>query len=321
MISIIVPVYNGEKTLGHCLSAVFANIREGAAEVIVVDDKSTDSSADIAKRYPCTLIELPENKGSGAARNAGMEKARGDIVLFIDADIVINGNTLGIIKEDFSRNPGPSAVVGILDAECGENFFSQYKNCYMNYTFSRMPSYVDFLFSSILAVRKSEYLCFKSDKFKTDDTELGQRYKLAGKVIFLDKRLTVQHLKKYTLASLLKNEFQIPFCWAKLFVKYMGLSDVLSKKRFAHAPLRQLAGLMMLPCAGISALFGSLYLAGLLEILFISTQAGFLKFLIKKRTPLFVAKALLLIHLDVLFMSAGAVSGFVYYGFLCLAIR
>ena len=84
--SVVIPAYNAEHTLPLTLRALSRqSIPREAYEVIVVDDGSTDSTADIAARYGARVIRQP-NRGPAAARNAGVQAARGHIVLFTDAD-------------------------------------------------------------------------------------------------------------------------------------------------------------------------------------------------------------------------------------------
>ena len=81
-ISIIIPAYNEAKRIGNVLS----KIPDFADEIIVVDDGSKDNTAEVAKKYGANIIRLKENQGKGAAINAGMKEATGDIIVFIDAD-------------------------------------------------------------------------------------------------------------------------------------------------------------------------------------------------------------------------------------------
>jgi len=83
-ISVVVCTYNGACTLGDCLSGLMA-LDYPDYEVIVVDDGSTDATAEIAGRYTCQLIRTP-NHGLSSARNIGIEAATGTIVAFIDDD-------------------------------------------------------------------------------------------------------------------------------------------------------------------------------------------------------------------------------------------
>ncbi|MCU0483222.1 MAG: glycosyltransferase [Chloroflexi bacterium] len=86
-ISVVVPVFNEQATLERLLATLLAS--DLADEVICVDDASTDSSSDILRRFGqrIALLELPDNCGKGGALAAGIRRAHGDIVVFVDADL------------------------------------------------------------------------------------------------------------------------------------------------------------------------------------------------------------------------------------------
>lgn len=106
-ISIIIPAYNAGATLRDALDSVQAQ-NHAPYEVIVVDDGSTDETADIALSYekllPLVLVQQV-NGGLGAARNAGMDKATGDAWAFLDADDVWGANKLGIAVRYMEKFP------------------------------------------------------------------------------------------------------------------------------------------------------------------------------------------------------------------------
>jgi GT2 family glycosyltransferase len=83
-VSVIVCTYNGARTLHDCLRGL-ERLAYPDYEVIVVDDGSTDATADIARHYACRLIRT-ENRGLASARNTGLEAASGEIVAYIDDD-------------------------------------------------------------------------------------------------------------------------------------------------------------------------------------------------------------------------------------------
>jgi len=89
MISVIVPVYNGEIYLGECLDSILAQTYCDI-EVIVVDDGSTDSTVGIVRGYaftdPRVRYFFKENGGLSSARNFGLKNARGELVTFVDSD-------------------------------------------------------------------------------------------------------------------------------------------------------------------------------------------------------------------------------------------
>ncbi len=91
----IIPAYNEEKTIGSVLDAV-KDVPE-IGEIIVVSDGSTDATVREAKRRRVKVIELPENRGKGAAMKAGIDATQADVVLFLDADLV--GLTRGHLRQ------------------------------------------------------------------------------------------------------------------------------------------------------------------------------------------------------------------------------
>ena len=106
-LSIVVPVHNNEATLEKCLASIYASEgADGRFEVIVVDDGSTDNSMGIARRFPCKIVSLGENRGVSVARNAGARVAQWDIVYFIDADIVQKPDTIRRFLQAFDDDAG-----------------------------------------------------------------------------------------------------------------------------------------------------------------------------------------------------------------------
>lgn len=92
LISVIIPVYNKQKYLGRCLDSLVSQTYENL-EIIIVDDGSTDKSADLiqeyAERYKNIYYYYQVNQGAAAARNLGIEKARGSYICFVDSDDII----------------------------------------------------------------------------------------------------------------------------------------------------------------------------------------------------------------------------------------
>lgn len=87
MISVVIPLYNKEKQIAHTLQSVFKQTFQDF-EVVVVDDGSTDSSVAEVEKFSDSRIRLIHQKNAGvaAARNRGIEEAKGDLIAFLDAD-------------------------------------------------------------------------------------------------------------------------------------------------------------------------------------------------------------------------------------------
>ena len=107
-VSVIIPIYNVQEYLLECLESVRANTEGILAEVILVDDGSTDTSATIAQQYarqhPEFKYHRTKNGGSSAARNYGITCAKGKYLFFVDADDVLVENTLPVMLRAARHN-------------------------------------------------------------------------------------------------------------------------------------------------------------------------------------------------------------------------
>ena len=102
MVSVIVPVYNGQRTIERLLvSLLNLDYPTNEYEVIVVDNKSTDYTCEIVEKYPVTLLHEEEVQSSYAARNRGISHARGEIIAFTDADCVADAHWLKRLVADW----------------------------------------------------------------------------------------------------------------------------------------------------------------------------------------------------------------------------
>lgn len=111
-ISFVIPVYNVELYLNKCIKSIYnSELPDTELEIIMVDDGSTDNSVEVAKQicqqYKNTMLLEQENQGSSVARNAGIEKATGDYIWFIDSDDYLDSSLLGRIKNDIIENNFP----------------------------------------------------------------------------------------------------------------------------------------------------------------------------------------------------------------------
>lgn len=85
-VSAIIPVFNESQTIANVLDCVISC--ELIDEIVVINDGSTDNSREVIELYDVQLINLPQNRGKGYALNKGMELAKGDIILFLDSDLL-----------------------------------------------------------------------------------------------------------------------------------------------------------------------------------------------------------------------------------------
>lgn len=117
-VSIVIPTYNEEKTIGEVMDRIkkTMDVVNNNYEIIVVDDCSTDNTAEIAKCRGVKVIEHLENKGVGKARKTGIENAKGDIIVMTDGDGTYPVQDIPKLLEFF---PKYDMVIGARKVEAG----------------------------------------------------------------------------------------------------------------------------------------------------------------------------------------------------------
>lgn len=111
-ISIIVPVFNSEKTLTACIKSLLdLDYPSDSNEIIFIDDGSTDNTSEILKNYPVKVIKT-KNQGPSIARNIGIKEASGNFVAFTDSDCIVKKNWLNALLNGFENDEKTAAVGG-----------------------------------------------------------------------------------------------------------------------------------------------------------------------------------------------------------------
>ena len=134
LISIIVPVYNQEKYLARCLDSILNQTYKNL-EVICIDDKSTDSTADIINQYKIkdSRVVYYRNIGKGvsAARNFGIEKAKGKYIGFVDSDDFIQPQMYEFMMKAIAENDCEMVACGYerVDEENYRHFEYRAREC------------------------------------------------------------------------------------------------------------------------------------------------------------------------------------------------
>jgi hypothetical protein len=120
-ISVVIPAHNAAAFIAEALASVFAQTRP-VDEVIVVDDESTDGTADVAGAHPVRLVRTGRQSGPAGARNRGIEAASGEVVAFLDADDVWEPDHIAVVGGLLERHPA-AAVAFARVATLGERAF------------------------------------------------------------------------------------------------------------------------------------------------------------------------------------------------------
>ena len=125
VLSVIIPAYRCAGMLRQCLNGLtVSDFPRSAWELIVVDDGSGDETAAVAQAFADRVITLPGGpRGPAFARNAGAEHARGAVLVFIDADVVVAPDALRCFATRFQDAPSLAAVFGAYDTTPGDPAF------------------------------------------------------------------------------------------------------------------------------------------------------------------------------------------------------
>ena len=107
VISVIIPAHNEQRFLPGLLDSLREHL-EVDVEIVVVDCGSTDNTADVARRYPCKLIRNDKKQTPSTTRNIGVEAASGQILVFLDADVVVTA-CWGARLTELARSSGVQA--------------------------------------------------------------------------------------------------------------------------------------------------------------------------------------------------------------------
>lgn len=232
-LSIIVPVRNGGAAFVHCLGALKSSEADDF-ELIVVDDGSIDSSASLATshaarliaidRRPQTVDRLPLSAGPAVARNLGARTARGDVLVFIDADVAVHRNTIGLVSRAFAADAELTAAFGSYDDQPADRgFLSQFKNLFHHYVHQQARDEASTFWAGCGAIRRSAFLAVGGfdevtyQRPSIEDIDLGYRLARRGAKIRLFKDWQVTHLKRWTLGGLLRTDiFDRGVPWTRL---------------------------------------------------------------------------------------------------------
>lgn len=206
-VSVIIPAHNAASTIETCLQAVADSVDPGT-EIIVVDDGSADATRPIADRW-ATLVVAQERQGPAAARNAGARASTGDVLVFVDADVVVHRSAIARLVGLLDARQNIVAAFGSYDSKPRvRGRVALYRNLLHAYTHQTGHTEATTFWAGLGAVGRKEFLRadgFDSHRFERasiEDIEFGMRLKAAGGRIVLDPAAQGSHLKEWTLRSM-----------------------------------------------------------------------------------------------------------------------
>ncbi len=223
--SVVIPAYNSEKTIGGCLEAL-RNQSIKPLETIVVDDGSSDNTIQTAVRFGARIL-AQRHAGPAAARNRGARAARGEIVLFTDADCVPDRDWTEEMLGPF-RDRGIAGVQGAYRTR-QESLISRFAQFEIEQRYERLAKRksIDFIGTYSAAYRRDPLLRSSGfdEKFPEasgEDPELSFRLSKAGHRMVFNPRAMVYHSHPDTLGKYLRQKFGRAVWRVLLYRKHPG---------------------------------------------------------------------------------------------------
>jgi glycosyltransferase involved in cell wall biosynthesis len=213
-ISVIVPFHNEQMAISACIEGLLAqSYPANQAEIILVDNNSTDDSARIASRYGRVKLTHESKPGSYAARNRGLSMASGRIVAFTDADCVPGKNWLKKIAQAM-ENRETSIVVGAHEyahQTFSLSAFAAFMDERNRYIFDSEIPALYFGHTNNMAVRKALFDHFGPfiERARGSDAAFVREVvtRNSCSVVVYDSEIKVRHLEISSMADIFKKSF------------------------------------------------------------------------------------------------------------------
>ncbi len=312
-LSIIIPVWNASRTIRLCLDGIMHQTIK-PYEVIVIDDRSTDNSSEIIKRYNVKLLQNTENKGPAYSRNRGAKIATGDIFLFVDSDIVIPANAVALVIEKFKEIPDATCICGIYSKYplIDKGFISYYRTLQTHIWKKTGCGFTTRFTVSSGAIKKEAFQdvggfdeTFK--KADIEDYEIGHRLIAKGYKIYQTNEIQTLHGDYYRLKDLIAAVFKRAYFYFPLLFKRKKVdTGYLNKRRMLTYPLSIVAAItFILSFFNVFYIYFGIFLLMIMIIL----DAGLYNSYRKEKGFLFMLRCIPLHYFITLIMACGFIVG------------
>jgi glycosyltransferase involved in cell wall biosynthesis len=220
-ISLIIPAFNEEAYIGQCLKSVLENRPANLLEIIVVNNASTDRTTQVTASFHSVRVVEENKKGLTRARQAGLIAAKGDLLVYIDADTLVRKEWFEILNSEFEKDQalvclsGPYRYFGLPEQI---SFVSKlwyklwfkvwygFANFFVNFT----RGYV--VIGGNFAVKKQVMLNIggfdTKIEFYGEDTDIARRLNKAGKIKFLKAFWLASSARRFNQEGLVVTGFR-----------------------------------------------------------------------------------------------------------------
>jgi GT2 family glycosyltransferase len=211
-LSVIIPATAGGSTLDRCVAAL---------------ERATRAGDEI---LPVTSAPAP---GVAAARNAGAAQARGEVLVFVDVDVIVEPEALTLLRSHLEADPSLTAVFGSYDdTPEAPDLVSQFRNLLHHHVHHESPGIASTYWGGLGGVRREAFAAvggFDSRRDGLEDVDFGMRIIARGARVLLDPRIRGKHLKHWSLANMLSTDFRLRGVqWIALMLRMRTSSPALN---------------------------------------------------------------------------------------------
>jgi glycosyltransferase involved in cell wall biosynthesis len=281
-VSVIVPNYNGARTLALCLRAALAQDHP-LLEVIVADDCSTDDSVAIAEGLGARVVRTPHNGGCGVARNLGARQARGDVLFFVDSDVALAPGAVSAALHVLDADPAVGAVCGIEDPEplIDDGPVERFRALQYHYWSRSSEGVISFLFPNMCAIRAdvfAELGPFNPALRHTEEVDYG--YRLSRRYqLRLTSTVHGRHDHDHELAVLLRKLFHRGRMRVPLYAEARRFARGFETANRAYGSLAALLAVLTVPVVALTGPLGAIVPVLLLGVS-VACDAGMYRFVL-----------------------------------------
>lgn len=228
-LSVVIPAFNEEKYIGACLEEVITTAGNDVYEIIVVDNASTDKTAQVAKKYKGVKVVRENRKGLTRARQAGLLAAKGDLIAYIDADTHVKPGWFHKVIKEFEGNPRLvclSAPYNLYDvSKLKRVLVWSWWNLLAYPTYKLLMQYM--VLGANFVAKRSVLLKiggFDEDvAFYGEDTNIARRLHKVGKVKFLRKSLVNSSARRIEAEGMIRIGLKYGFNFISEIVRHKPL--------------------------------------------------------------------------------------------------
>jgi glycosyltransferase involved in cell wall biosynthesis len=289
-VSVIIPNYNYDRTLGMCIRAVQGQT-EPPHELIVVDDGSTDTSVQVARSLGAHVIRSCGNSGVAAARNLGAAHATGDVLFFVDSDVALAPDALEQAIAIFKSDPRIGSVCGIYDPTplIRDSLVEEYRSLQAHYWRASSEGDVTFGFFSLGGIRAdvfAELGPFNTALKQTEEIDYGSRLSDRYRLV-LTSRVHGRHDDDHELVPMLRKLFRRGRLRIPLYARRRRFARGFETASRAWGSLAALAAVATLPLPLVAGPWGWAA-PGVLLLTSIGADAGMYRFVRAQRGSAFL---------------------------------